>query len=654
MCGIFGFVAWDQTMPPVADLCRATNLLRHRGPDAGGYWHEPGVFLGHRRLAIIDLATGDQPMPSGDGRYTITFNGEIYNYPELRDELRRHGRRFQTASDTEVILEGYRHWGTDVVRRLEGMFAFALYDRLERTLLLARDRFGEKPLLFFEDGGAVAFASELSPLVATGRAGRELDIDALAGYLALNYVPGSRTLARGIHRIAPGEWRLYGRDGLRQQSQYWIAAQCVEPGVGRSDEALLDELQRRIDAAVRLTLRSDVPVGLFLSGGVDSSIVAQSAARLGQLEAAFCVDFTDSGFSEWPRAEHVARKLGIELVRVPLDAGVLEEFVDVTRHLDDPLADSSAMAVWTVARAASRRLKVVLSGDGGDELFGGYLTYPASRWHHQMRRWLPRVAWRAAAAASERLPVNARVKVGRAYRLQRFLRALPLDTAQAHFTWNGTWMPRDAATLVSGGTAKRAASTALRRLAESHRMSAYPSLQELQLADIAEYLPNDILAKVDRATMAHGLESRSPLLNTGVAALALGLPERLRVGRASDTKVLLRRLCARHFGDEHARAPKQGFSLPIHSWLRAEGRSLVTALLARERVDALQVLDPVAVDRAVQSHLSGTRALGWELWGLMVLVAWHEQRIGSPPDVRRGPVPPDLREVALPTAAAAR
>ena len=653
MCGIFGFVSWDRAMPPVSDLCRATNLLRHRGPDAGGYWHERGVFFGHRRLAIIDLATGDQPMPSIDGRYVITFNGEIYNYPELREELRRGGRAFQTASDTEVILEGYQQWGTEVVHRLEGMFAFALYDRLERTLLLVRDRFGEKPLLFSEDSGAVTFASELSPLVAIDRGTREIDIDALTGYLSLNYVPGTRTLARGILRVAPGEWRLYGPEGLRRRERYWTAAQSLESLPSATDEELLDELQHRIDAAVRFTLRSDVPVGLFLSGGVDSSIVAQSAARLGNLESAFCVDFADSRFSEWPRAAHVARTLNIDLVRVPMDVGVLDEFLDVTAHLDDPLADSSAMAVWTVARAASGRLKVVLSGDGGDELFGGYLTYPASRWHARLRPWLPRSAWSMAATAAAHLPVNERVKVGAAYKLQRFLRAMPLETAEAHFTWNGTWMPAQAATLVTPGAAKQAALSALQRLAASHQLGRAPTLRQLQLADVAEYLPNDILAKVDRATMAHGLESRSPLLNTAVAGLALGLPEHLRVGRTGRTKVLLRRLCARHFGPRHAHAPKQGFSLPIHQWLRHQGRALVTALLTPDRINALQVLDAAAIHRAVQAHMSGRRRLGWELWGLMVLVAWHEQRVTNRPAVHGSSGAADLQEITLPAATAA-
>jgi asparagine synthase (glutamine-hydrolysing) len=651
MCGIFGFASWDRAIPSVPDLCRATNLLRHRGPDGGGYWHEPGVFFGHRRLAIIDLAIGSQPMASIDRRYVITFNGEIYNYPELREELRREGCAFQTASDTEVILAGYETWGTAVVGRLEGMFAFGLYDREERTLLLARDRFGEKPLLVTDEGGRVAFASELGPLVAIDTARREVDVDALAGYLALNYVPGHRTLAHGIGRVAPGEWRLYGAEGLRRRARYWNAEQAIESQPATGGDDLLDELQHRIDGAVRHTLRSDVPVGLFLSGGVDSSIVAQSAARLGNLEAAYCVDFADSGFSEWPRAQNVARTIGIDLVRVPLDVSVLGEFLDVTQHLDDPLADSSAMAVWTVARAASSRLKVVLSGDGGDELFGGYLTYPASRWHARLRPWLPRRAWSLAASMAGHLPSHSHAKVGPGYKLQRFLRAMPLETAEAHFTWNGTWMPAEAAGLVLDAAARERAPQSLRSLASRHRLGSNPSLRQLQLADIDEYLPNDILSKVDRATMAHGLESRAPLLNAAVAGFALGLPDRLRVTGAAGTKVTLRRLCERHFGAEHANAPKQGFSLPIHAWLRQQGRELATTLLSRDRVEAMGVLDSSAVNRAVDAHMSGARALGWELWGLMVLVAWHEQRIAHPPTLDRRLDLPDLREVTLPLAA---
>ena len=653
MCGIFGYVAWDREMPASRDLCAVTNLLRHRGPDGGGYWEDPGVFFGHRRLAIIDLSTGEQPMASADARYVITFNGEIYNYPELRDELRHGGATFQTTSDTEVILAGYAAWGPDVAARLEGMFAFGLYDRLERTLLVARDRFGEKPLLFSDAGGRVVFASELSPLVSAGVGEGAIDIDALGGYLCLNYVPGTRTMLRGIERLGPAQWRLYGPEGLRRSATYWrLPVSRDRQGAGghaagrpapRADHALLDELQDRLDHAVRLTLRSDVPVGLFLSGGVDSSLVAQAAARLGRLEAAFCADVTTEGFSEWRGASHVARTIGVELVRVPVDARVLGEFLDVTRHLDDPLADSSAMNVWSVSRAASRRLKVVLSGDGGDELFGGYLTYAASAWHARLRPLLPTAAWSALARAGGHLAANDRVKVGLGYKLQRFLRAMPLPSREAHFTWNGTWLPAQAAALASDDRLRAAARDALHHVAPGADASAGVSMHDFQVTDIREYLVNDILAKVDRATMAHGLESRAPLLNTAVAELALSLPDRLRTSGGT-TKVALRELCARHFGRAHAFAPKQGFSIPIHGWLRHEGRALMTGLLAPERVDQLGLLDSAAVTDVVQRHLAG-RPYGWELWGLMVLVAWFEERVLRPPHMRRLPEARDLRAI---------
>ena len=626
MCGIFGFVG--RGLPALGDLSRAANLLSHRGPDGGACWHEPGVFLAHRRLSIIDLSTGAQPMYSADGRYVITFNGEIYNYVELREELRAAGAEFKTASDTEVILAGYARWGVNVAAKLEGMFAFVLYDRWERTTYLARDRFGEKPLLLAQSDGGLAFASELSPLAALGIGGREIDPDALGPYLCLNYVPGTRTMLRGITRIAPAEWRLYGTIGLQRRARYWTPpAAPLETRLTTGE--LLDQLQTRIDRAVGFTLRSDVPVGLLLSGGVDSSCVAQSAARLGRLQQAFCVDVAEGGFSEWNAAAKVAKHIGVGITRVPFDASVLNEFIDVTQHLDEPLADSSAMAVWTVARAARRELKVVLSGDGGDELFGGYLTYVASTWHRRLRPLLPTQAWEMMARASKRLGVNDRAKVSRSYKLHRFLRAMPFPTREAHLTWNGTWLPQQAAGLTRPGPMRDAAARALQEVAGR---SAGVALHDLQIADVNEYLANDILAKVDRATMAHGLESRAPLLNSEVAHFALTLPPRLRT-KGMTTKFLLRELCARHFGRAHAYAPKQGFSIPVHTWLRHEGRTLMTALLAPERVGAIGCLDADAVSEAVQQHLAGV-ALGWELWGLMVLVAWFEQRVARPPDFR--------------------
>ncbi len=643
MCGIFGAADWRGEVLDDGCLARATNLLRHRGPDGGAMWTGEGVFLGHRRLAIIDLAGGLQPMASGDGRVVVTFNGEIYNYRELRQDLIADGVRLRTHSDTEVIVEGYRVWGADVFGRLEGMFALALWDRVTRDLVLARDRFGEKPLLVAARPGHVTFSSELGPLAAVGVAGQTVDPEALGAYLCLNYVPGRHTMLSGVDRLPPATWRRYRADGTVEQHTYWRLADATAVDVPAREEDLLDALQARIDRGVALTLRSDVPVGLFLSGGVDSALVAESAARQGHLARAFCADYQEVAFSEATRAAHVADRVGVELERVLLDAGALGRVEALAAHLDDPLADSSAAAVWCVAEAAARHVKVVLSGDGGDELFGGYLSYGATALHGQVTAVLPRPLRALAGALAGAVPVNPVVKVGLDEKLRRFLRAVPLPSREAHFTWNGSWMPEDAARLASGKAGRLAARTALSRLAE-RGLPERPSLRDLQLADAGEYLPNAILAKVDRSTMAHGLESRAPLLDWHVAEFGLGLPDAWKMRGRSRTKILLRRLCARHFGEGHARAPKQGFSIPLHSWLRTSGRAVTAAVLDRDRVRTLGFLDVDAVGRAVDDHLSGRRTIGWEIWGLMVLVCWYEQRVLAPPDLHRLPAA-DLQRV---------
>jgi asparagine synthase (glutamine-hydrolysing) len=642
VCGIFGYVGWDRQLPPLDSLRRVTGLLQHRGPDERGYWHERNTYFGHCRLAIIGLADGQQPMAGDGDRFVVTFNGEIYNYVELRDELRREGVAFRTASDTEVLLAGYAAWGPGVIGRLEGMFALAIYDRRERTLLLARDRFGEKPLLYAEAHGTVAFASELASLVSIGAGARALDLDALGAYLCLNYVPGDQTLLRGVRRLPAGHWRLYGAEGLRQEDCYFSPRAL--PEVLIEPPRVLDELQARLDRSVRLTLRSDVPVGLFLSGGVDSALVAESAVRQGDVAAAFCVDFSP-GPSEWARASLAAGTLGLELVRVRMNGDDLGEFMQLVSHLDDPLADSSAIAVWTVAKAARTRVKVVLSGDGGDELFAGYPSYRASRWHHQVRRLLPGAAWSGLARVADRAAGAPGLRAGG--RAGRLLRALALPTLEAHFTWNGAWTPAEAIQLAHPGPLREAIRNSLRVLAASHALPSAPGLDDLQRTDLTEYMVNDILAKVDRATMAHGLESRAPFLNGDVAALALSLPDEWRM-QGGTTKVALRRLCARHFGQDYAYAPKLGFSIPLNDWLRSGGRELVQQLLDPARVDALGVLDGQLIARLVKEHLAGTQALGAELWGLMVLVAWYEARVAAPPDPRYLPEPAGLTALTLP------
>lgn len=571
---------------------------------------------------------GDQ-----DGSLVVTFNGEIYNYLELRDELTRLGATFQTSSDTEVLLHGYRQWGAELPSKLIGMFAFAIADRKRNEIFFARDRFGEKPLFVFETPHYFAFSSELRPLAALPELTRELDLDALGAYLCLNYVPGVATLMKNVRRLAPGHW-MKVRSGSVTSHRYWSPG-AVEDFSKLSLEEALQEWRQRFDQAVRICLRSDVPVGIFLSGGIDSSLIAESAQRHGNLARGFCLDFSETSHSEYPHASHVAEKLGIPLDRVVLTPAALADFFRLVEHADDPLADSSALAVWALARHAASKVKVVLGGDGGDELFGGYLTYRATALKRRYVSLLPGPLRRYLAKLGRALPVSEG-KVTLSFKLRRFLRASDIPTCQAHYSWNGSWLPEEAARFFQDPSHAAIAAQALGELCKRVGPEEPFSLLQMQLADIAEYLPNDILAKADRMTMAHGLELRAPMLNHSLAGFALGLPTEYKITGSGRTKYLLRRAAGRIYGEEFAALPKQGFSIPIHKWVREDLAETIRDLLSKESIKRVGALKPDVVDRAVVDHFAGRRSYGFELWGLAVFVAWHRARIE-----RTLPHPPD-------------
>jgi len=617
-------------------LFELVQCVSHRGPDDSTFWQDGPYSFGHRRLSIIDLSSGRQPMASADGAIVITYNGEIYNYLELRTELTSLGHSFRTNSDTEVVINGYRQWGIDLLPKLLGMFAFAIADRPKRELLLARDRFGEKPLLYLDDSCGTTFASELTPLSRIAQA-REVDGDALGRYLTLNYVPGEQTLFKGVRRVPPGGWRRYRGDGRVDEGSYW----APPAGVDRSSppfEAAIDELDEKLQRATMLTLRSDVPVGIFLSAGIDSSLVARAAVKAGTIARAFSLGFEEQSHSEIAGARRTAAKLGVPITEVTLNASALERFTRLVAHADDPLADSSALAVWTLAAETAKHVKVVLAGDGGDELFGGYLTYPATMWHASVTSRLPIAGRRAMAAAGSRIG-GGDGKVTTSYKLMRYLRAATLPPGEAHFSWNGTWLPEDAAALASTAEAKASARQSLAWMAERHGLTGAITLEQLQRADVRDYLVNDILVKSDRMSMAHGLEVRAPFLDRDLATFALRLPSRFKVGRIGQGKRILRALARRAYGSGMATSIKQGFSIPVHEWLRGPARPLIDDLLSPSSVAALSLLEGPVVARAVADHLSGRRALGWELWGLMVLVAWHRQQVQRVPPVSDSPRP---------------
>ena len=648
MCGIVGIFAYDAPPPHRAIWPDLINLLHHRGPDGGGWWADGPFFFGHRRLSIIGLDSGQQPMATERGHFVVTFNGEIYNYRELRMTLEDKGHRFRTEADTEVLLHGYAEWGEMLPTKLVGMFAFAVADRVRNELFLARDRFGEKPLFYADTGEYFAFASELKALAALPDLPREIDLQGLGGYLALNYVPGTGTLLKSVRRLGPGCWLRAGGAGLTF-GQYWkppaegsSAAGVTAAMQPVNVEAAYEEWRPLFDRAVKRSLLSDVPVGVLLSGGIDSSLVAESAMRQGHLSTAYLLDFDDPSYSERRAASTVASRLGLPLQRICLNSDALSHFLELVHHADDPLADSSALPVWLVSKLAAQGNKVVLGGDGGDELFGGYLTYRATRLHGRWLAPLPQRLRRMFARMAHHLPVSER-KVTFSYRLWRFLRAADLPGSVAHLTWNGTWLPSEAAELVVGDEARHHAAEALSLLVSHHGLPPRPSLSDLQRLDVSEYLPHDILAKMDRISMAHGLETRAPFLDVDLAEWALRAPEELKVSRRGSLKVLLRYAAQRLFGPEISQRRKQGFSIPVHQWIRRGPLAeQIRELLSPAALAQMPFLNGVRINEVLQAHFAGRKSYGWEIWGLAVLSAWHEARILRRPVMPRMEPPPEL------------
>jgi asparagine synthase (glutamine-hydrolysing) len=628
MCGIVGHYARNGVALAPEVLFDLSECVSHRGPDDSTWWQQGRFSFAHRRLSIIDLSSGRQPMASADGRIVIIYNGEIYNYRELRQQLVALGHPFRTGSDTEVLINGYRQWGCALLPRLRGMFAFAIADRTTQQLLLARDRFGEKPLLYLDEADGTTFASELTPLSSIA-GHRRINPVALGHFLTLNYVPADATMFEGVRRLPPASWRLYSPDGRIEQDTYWSPPppdDVLDIDMPRA----VEELEHLLDRAGRLALQSDVPVGIFLSSGIDSSLVARAAARAGGVTRAFSLGFAEQTHNEVPAARQTAAQLGIPITEVTLTSAALETFLDLVAHADDPLADSSALAVWTLAAQTAKHVKVVLSGDGGDELFGGYLTYPATLWHASVTSKLPRALGRMLASSSEWIPAGTG-KVTPSYKLMRYLRAVALPPGEAHFSWNGTWLPGAAASLVHDGPARIAALNALAFMADRHHLRGNITLGRLQRADLADYLVNDILVKSDRMSMAHGLEVRAPFLDVDVAEFALRLPAHLKAGRIGAGKRVLRALAEKTYGVNRSRAAKQGFSIPVHEWLRGPARPLVDDLLSPTSLSSIAELNSGAIAPVVNDDMSGRRAYGWELWGLMVLVAWHRQHIQRRP-----------------------
>ncbi|HVE69177.1 MAG TPA: asparagine synthase (glutamine-hydrolyzing) [Solirubrobacteraceae bacterium] len=619
MCGICGLASLDGASPVEPELLEAmSSALVHRGPDSQGALLDGPVGLAMRRLSIIDLEGGDQPIASEDGTVHVVCNGEIYNYRELRDELRGRGHRFATASDCEVIVHLYEEEGPGCVERLRGMFALALWDARERRLVLARDRFGIKPLYWRAARGTLAFGSELKALLRDPGFDRTLDPDALEAFLAFNSIPAPLTIYREARKLPAGH-RLVWQGGEPVVERYARPRPVDAERVRREPAAALAaELRERLRDSVRAHLVADVPVGVLLSGGVDSSALAALAAQEGSGRLrTFSIGFEERSFDELERARLVAERYDTEhreLVLRPDAADLLPRLVEA---FDEPFADSSALPTYLVCELAARDVKVVLSGEGGDELFGGYYTYVADL-------LAPRLGRAAAAAAPlvERLPVSSR-RVSLEYRAKRFVRGAALPPLERHHAWKEIFSGDQRAALLARPDRGADPLEAYRaRYAET--VGAEP-LARLQDVDTTVYLVDDLLVKTDRASMAHSLEARVPFLDPVVADLALALPTRHKV-RGLAKKVLLRRAVAPLVPRSIVHGRKRGFSIPAAAWLRGELAPLAREVLAPDAVAAQGCFRPEAVTAVLDRHLAGQEDLSRQLWGLLTFGLWHERQ----------------------------
>jgi asparagine synthase (glutamine-hydrolysing) len=614
MCGICGLVALDGSEVDATPLAAMSESLRHRGPDSEGSVVDGPVALAARRLSIIDLEGGDQPVGNEDGSVKVVQNGEIYNYRELRAGLERRGHRFSTQSDTEVLVHLYEEHGPAFVRELRGMFALALWDSRQRRLVLARDRFGIKPLYYGSEGGLLSFASELKALPRG-----EVDLDALEAFLTFNSIPAPLSIWRGTLKLPAGHVLVWEGKGEPRLERFARPAPVPAGEVRNGKESeLAEELRARLRDSVRAHLVADVPVGILLSGGVDSGALAALAAlESGERVQTFSIGFEEGSFDELSEARKVAKRYDTDHHELVLKPDAAELLPKLAAAFDEPFADSSALPTYLVSDLASRHVKVALSGEGGDELFGGYYTYVADL-------LAPRVGPLAGVIRPlvETLPSSS----GRTsfdYKAKRFVRAAHLPPLERHHAWKEILSPEARAELLAPGRRGSADPLDAYRARYEETEGAEP-LARLQDVDLGIYLVDDLLVKTDRASMAHSLEARVPYLDEVVAGFALALPTRLKV-RGLAKKRLLRKAVAPLLPHSVVYGKKRGFSIPAAAWLRGPLVPFAREVLSAETVRRQGYFSPETVTRLLEDHIAGREDLSRQLWGLLSFTLWCEQ-----------------------------
>ncbi|HYL64778.1 MAG TPA: asparagine synthase (glutamine-hydrolyzing) [Candidatus Methylomirabilis sp.] len=617
MCGIAGFTHKNWAPEPER-IERATAALAHRGPDQRGVFRSSVLSMGGARLKIIDLQGGDQPIVTDDGDTAIVFNGEIYNHLELRAELEKLGHRFHSHSDTETVLHAFVEWDTQSFARLRGMFAIALWTKSSRRLVLARDRMGIKPLYIARHGEDLFFGSELKTIFTHPEFQRRLSLNGLACYLSLNYVPGPWTMVEGVEKLAPGQW-LEWRDGTVRVESYWTLP--AGPIRKRSLDSACEELDSLLQSSAREHLLSDVPLGLWLSGGVDSSTILHyaTAASPKPLKT-FSISFLGRGFDETEYIRTAAKQYGSDHREFDLSPdtdlrGAIEEFA---YYSDEPSSDAGVLPVWFLSKMCRTETTVALSGEGADELFGGYLTYRANQLAEPVRGW-PKWLIRTALGIAQRWPVSDE-KISREYMLKRFLAGSLMTPERAHVYWNGTFSNDEARSLCTVPLPSSFDSV-LAELRDSP--AAKDGLPPFLWWDQKYFLPDDILNKVDRMSMAHSLEVRPPFLDHRIVEFAATLPPEFKV-QGSGQKLILKHLMRKRLPGKILTRQKMGFDIPAHQWLRGPLKPLLLDTM-REAASQESIFRPDVIQEFVRLHLQRRINVGYHLWGLLLLFLWMKK-----------------------------
>jgi asparagine synthase (glutamine-hydrolysing) len=613
MCGIIGMVANPGGQLPDEAVSRAMNTaITHRGPDDEGYFRDAQAVIGMRRLSIIDLAGGHQPVHNEDESIQCVFNGEIYNYRELRAELEARGHKFYTHSDTEVIVHGFEEWGDACFARLDGMFGLALWNRREKTLTLARDRYGEKPLFYSTENNRLVFASELKSLLHVPGFRPEIDPAAVRAYVCFGYVPSPGSIFRGVRKLPPAHYLKFS-DGKTSVHRYYQLE--LGPKLQLSERDAEEELAQRLDAAVKSRLVSDVPFGAFLSGGLDSSVVVALMARhLSQPVRTFSIGFREARFNELSDARRVADHIKTEHHELVVEPDAVELLHNLVWYLDEPFADASAVPTYLVAKLAKGHVKMVLTGDGGDEAFGGYERYLKFLDLERVGPLKPMVATAANLAG--------RVVPGPfGYRLRRVAERLGQRFPESYLS--GVALTRaDVSDGLLGEAVRPDGDGHYGGLAQvANAVGDLEALDRCVAIDFASYLPDDILVKLDRMAMANSLEGRSPLLAPGVVDFAVKLPRELRVnGRRG--KHLLRRVAARWLPPSVLEKPKQGFGIPLGQWFSGPLRGLAADVIGSRAFRERGLLEQAAAQRYLKGHLAGEADYSEILWLTVSLELW--------------------------------